>query len=529
MPHVPGRWGSPSVARPLLIPTSPFCESTLSTFVSDFVFERCFCPSHGPNRTPRVQYPETPILNIPPMVQESLPTCSVGNQEESGEPKPVPPLTGNDTVAEGSECRTNLQKEKGTESGASTPLVPNESQVNKSDQPIVIPAGLHSPSPPRLQPEASSSSTVAAATQLLPTAQSLTSSSSSSLPNELSSSTSPPPAPPPLPPPLPSRPQSYTFEFRLGEAKRLSFIGLATLTPFVKTPLSQEILNMRSFHWTKILTKEKFDKAQLDFRGGFSNPKLACVLSVNIPRSLVQNLDSFRRDALACLLEGWEFLMLIHRSHYLHSILVQECSDDSQGSSNIDLLSKSTYFLLGFSKGWRQNQKKSPPPSISTTSSASVSSNPPWRKSVKPQEISRSNYIIKDFGKAKILKPISASSAPTTTPAIMGRPHERKDHVLLNAVQTTSMTPLQSSGPSSSQRVEDLTEPLTRGSHLPTSSNPNTAFTSNPSSSNPPLRTQLPNSHMATSWVPRMNTSHLLDHGISELTSVPTDPHRKSL
>jgi hypothetical protein len=277
---------------------------------------------------------------------------------------------------------------------------------------------------------------------------------------------------------------------------------------------------MKSFQWTRILTNEKFERAQLDFHGGFSNPKLACVLSVNIPRSLTQTLDNFRRDALACILEGWEFLMLIHQSHFIHSILVQECSDDSQGSSNVQLLSQSQYFLLGFTKGWRQNQRRVP--SITATTS-----NPPPPKRTKPQEISRSNFIIKDFGKAKILKPISTSSLPVTTSVI--RSHERsKEQSLKTSEQSGGVTEILN------QLVEE-TEVKRSGesdSMIRLSHKPITPFPMRSSSSSSSAFNQLPHSHMASSWVPRMNTSpssHLLDHGISELTSVPANPDRKSL
>jgi hypothetical protein len=301
------------------------------------------------------------------------------------------------------------------------------------------------------------------------------------------------------------------FEFRLGEDIK-SFSGVVSLVPLMKTPFSQDILGLDSLNWTKILTDEKFERAQLDFHGGFTTSK-SCVFEVEISTHLLPKLEIFRNEALGCILEGWEFLLLIHRTHYIYPIMAHECGDES----NEELLLKGKYFLLGFTKGWRLTQKKQPPSRKEFKKEITSTVNP-QRKRPKAQEISKSNFIIKDFGKAKILKPISTFPVPTTTtilkstdqknskPPLVATSYLKEDQQLQQVRRKGDFDNLRKSLPHSSFRPREIspsTQSVDPNGPLELQSTP---------------RDTSPRNHRLLSETP-----DICDHGISDLTSVPSN------
>lgn len=304
-------------------------------------------------------------------------------------------------------------------------------------------------------------------------------------------------------------PQSTFFEFRFGEDKAQKFSGVVNLVPFRKTSLSLEIMEKSSFDWTKIITEEKFEKAQLDFRGGFKNTCLSCVLGIEVPNRLDSKLEAYRKEALGCILDGWEFLLLIHKSHFIYSIMSQECLEDGDDESLI-VLGNCKYFLLCFAKGWRQTQKRAPLSSKSNHTSQ--------KKRSKPQEISKSNYVIKDFGKAKLLtKPISSLQTTTTIitsrkdstsrPSLSLTKGKRDDSLLLNESTHSKRNSFLGAPP---EEPTKSTESFVRVG----SANYTGAFHSEFNPSHPPNYF--------------VSTNDILDNAISDLTSVPSDYHQGS-
>lgn len=323
-----------------------------------------------------------------------------------------------------------------------------------------------------------------------------------------------------------SRKTTSFFEFQFGEEKNSKFSGVATLIPLRKTALSQEIIDMSSFNWTKIITNEKFERAQLEFRGGFKDTTLSCVLGVEVSSRLDLKLEPYRKDAFGCILERWEFLFLIHKSHFIYPIMVQECSSSLTEDNNIEesnsILIKCQYFLLGFSRGWRSTQKK---PTLS---------NIPQKKKLKPsQEFSKSNYIIKDFGKAKLLtQPVILT--PTTTIISSGL---RKDNSSTHGGQ------LSKGGTRDSQQQRKPKQPkiISEGDASYGTSIKNEQITHDQSISNKidlsstsisinPLSNEYHgHSHFGQvvacegNFANEMIPLHEMEYGISDLTSVPYD------
>jgi hypothetical protein len=309
---------------------------------------------------------------------------------------------------------------------------------------------------------------------------------------------------------------NFSFEFRLGEDLKSRFSGEVSLIPLMRTPLSQSILDLRSLNWTKVLTHEKFERAQLDFHGGFTNSK-SCVFGVEASAHLLPKIEVFRNDALGCILDGWEFLLLIHRSHYIYSIMAQECGDET----NKELLLNGHYYLLGFTKGWRLTQKKAPT-SRKEPRKEIITPVDPQKKRPKSQEISKSNYIIKDFGKAKILKPLSSFPVPTTTTILKSSEHRKP---LSNQYSTSSSSLSQKDEHRTQQvRRSGELENFRKSSHTVRPNGIYSSFTQSSGSyvdSNGSLELNL--SSQETS--PRNicpEASEIYDVGISDLTSVPS-------
>jgi len=208
-------------------------------------------------------------------------------------------------------------------------------------------------------------------------------------------------------------PTYNTFRFEIGNYN-LDVYDVEYF-PLFHNSLSSELLSLESILWTRLLTKERFNKSQIDFPVGLTNRSLTCVVGI---KSNSMDSTYFSQDnAVGCLPDTWEFIMLLDKRHFIFSILQDIYSDDIKSNKMIEeVFEKSQYFMVGFKRGWRITKKvsnitKKPQGKINNGNNGNNNSgNNNSNNSVttpKQIEISKGNFIVTDFGKAKLLKPIS--------------------------------------------------------------------------------------------------------------------------